>query len=242
VPLYDLFNGPLGDRFFWQSLYCGWGSRIADLLNERWLSREYLAVENYLRRYNFGLSLPSGEEPEDSEDQPGGDRGRPPNWPAHAPACTSGILFPDRFEVHVHAGGGGWHLVAAIALVCPTNKESPEERRAFAGRCAAYLHQGTSVVMIDVVTNRRANLHNEILRMLNVTDPRAFLPEDLSLYTAAYRPAPQRGESPELDVWHQPCEVGEPLPTMPLRLVHDRFVPVDFEMTYTQTLRNRRMI
>ncbi len=39
-----------------------------------------------------------------------------------------------------------------------------------------------------------------------------------------------------------PCAVGAPLPVMPLRLTGDLFVPVDFEATYQEACRRRRII
>ncbi len=40
------------------------------------------------------------------------------------------------------------------------------EVSAFAIKCASYLHQGVSLIIIDIITSRRANLHNEILALL----------------------------------------------------------------------------
>src|SRR5262245_46650138 len=74
------------------------------------------------------------------------------------------------FEPRVYSGRVGWTPVGAIELVSPGNKDRPEERRAFAPKCASYLHQGLSLVVIDIVTDRRANLHNEILGLLNRAD------------------------------------------------------------------------
>jgi hypothetical protein len=62
-----------------------------------------------------------------------------------------------------------------------------------------------------------------------------------SLYAATYRPVIRDGR-PELDVWARQFALGEPLPTMPLRLIADYFVPVELELTYTETCRKRRLI
>jgi hypothetical protein len=50
------------------------------------------------------------------------------------------------------------------------------------------------------------------------------------------------GPRVEIDVWAEPCSVGANLPTMPLRLTGDLFVPVEFEATYQETCRQRRLI
>ena len=45
-------------------------------------------------------------------------------------------------------------LLAAIEIVSPANKDRPENRRAFAAKCAALLRQGVAVSILDVVTAR----------------------------------------------------------------------------------------
>ena len=75
-----------------------------------------------------------------------------------------------------------------IDALRPGNKDRPEERRAFAVKCASYLHQGVSLIIIDIVTNRRANLYNEIIRLMEFGDAFA-MPATADLYAAAYRPA-----------------------------------------------------
>jgi hypothetical protein len=131
------------------------------------------------------------------------------------------------------------NLVAAIELISPANKDCPKNREAFVAKCAAYLGAGASLVILDAVTIRRANLHNELVRLLE-GPPELALPANPPLYAAAYRPV-IRDEKPSIDVWTAGFSVGDVLPTMPLRLTGDTFVPVEFEETYTITCRDRRM-
>jgi hypothetical protein len=49
-------------------------------------------------------------------------------------------IFPDSFEVRVYSFSDGRTLVEAIELISPGNKDRREERRAFATKCASYLH------------------------------------------------------------------------------------------------------
>ena len=148
-------------------------------------------------------------------------------------------LFPDSFEVRIFSTTGGLTLVAAIELISPGNKDRPEERRAFAAKCTSYLHQGIALVIIDIVTSRRANLHNETMRLMDAAEE-FLLPADADLYAAAYRPV-LRQERAEIDLWTAPVAVGGPLPTLPLRLTGDLFVPVDFEAAYVEACRRRRL-
>jgi hypothetical protein len=90
-----------------------------------------------------------------------------------------------------------------------------------------------------VVTNRRANLHNEAMRIM--AKPEHEMPEDGGLYAVAYRPVLWQDRA-EIDIWSRPLAVGEPLPVMPLRLTGDLFVPVDFEATYQEACQRRRLV
>jgi hypothetical protein len=148
-------------------------------------------------------------------------------------------VFPDTFAVRVFSTAAGLTLVAVIELVSPGNKDRPAERRAFAAKCASYLAQGVSLIVVDVVTSRHANLHDDLMRFLDAAPDRDF-PVGVNLYAVAYRPV-RRGEREEIDLWLRPLAVGEPLPTLPLRLTGDLFVAVDFEATYQEACRRRRL-
>lgn len=91
---------------------------------------------------------------------------------------------------------------------------------------------------MDVVTNRHANLHNEVMQLLEL--PELDFPVDVRLYAVAYRPA-RRAEREEIDLWRRSLTLGGPLPTLPLRLTGDLFVPVDFEAAYQEACRRRRL-
>jgi hypothetical protein len=133
----------------------------------------------------------------------------------------------------------GPKLVAAIELISPGNKDRPAERRAFATKCASYLYQGISVIIVDIVTNRRANLHNEILRVMEAGDLLP-LPPELSLYAVAYQPL-RRSQGDGIDVWRRPLVLGQALPTLPLGLRADLIIPVDFEAAYAEACLPKRL-
>jgi len=148
--------------------------------------------------------------------------------------------FPDRFEVLVFRQLGGRQLVAAIELISPGNKDEPATREAFAMKVASYLHEGISVLIVDVVTERLANLHDEVVRVMRMPED-LRVPTEPPLYAASYRPV-LRENHPEIDIWVNQFNVGDTLPTMPLRLIADYFVPVELELTYMETCRRRRLI
>src|SRR5207245_8271579 len=82
-----------------------------------------------------------------------------PTWSVSAPALSMPGVCPEAFAVLVFHDDGGARLVGAIELASPGNKDRPAYRRAFAVKCASYLYQGISLVLVDIVTNRQANLH-----------------------------------------------------------------------------------
>jgi hypothetical protein len=74
--------------------------------------------------------------------------------PTTKPAWTMPAIFPPGFEVRIISTASGPTLVAAVELVSPANKDRPESRRAFACKCASYLYQGISPIIVDVVGAR----------------------------------------------------------------------------------------
>lgn len=220
MPLRDHFHPPLSEQIGWESFLSNWATRLTDSLVDH-LPSEFYAEEHRNAHSNLEVVVTS--------------YGHTPAAPFTMPA-----LFPDSFEVRVIQTTSGPTLVAAIELVSPGNKERPAERRAFAAKSASYLHRGVSLIVMDIVTSRRGNLHNEMMQLLEIEE-RFLLPTDSELYAVAYRPV-RRNERAEIDVWTETFAVGSLLPTLPLRLTGDTFVPVDFESTYQESCRRRRII
>jgi hypothetical protein len=162
-------------------------------------------------------------------------------WTPPQPALTMTVYFPplELVEVHVFWDEGSPQLKAAVELVSPRNKDRPEARRVFAVKCVSYLHAGSSVVVIDVVTPRKANLHAEILRLLELNGPAAWQsPSDL--YAVAYQ-ATAVEQKRRLQAWPEALAVGSPLPWMPLWLGADVCVALDLETTYRMTCTDLRI-
>jgi hypothetical protein len=243
MPLLDHFHPPVHPRHHWESFHSNWATRLADALNDKWLPPEFLAEEYTHSGAHLEIDVATFEQsPVRGEALPNGNPTAtiPPSvWAPPAAPHTMPAVFPDTFEVRIFANTGGLTLVAAIELVSPGNKDRLEERRAFATKCASYLYQGISLIIVDIVTSRRANLHNETMRLMSAP-LEMDLPAAVDLYTVAYRPV-RRQERPEIDFWPVPCALGAPLPVLPLRLTGDLFVPVDFETTYQEACRRRRL-
>jgi hypothetical protein len=100
-------------------------------------------------------------------------------------------------------------------------------------------HLGIGLVVVDVVTERLANLHDELMRLMEKPD--AFLFRGQSdLYAVAYRPA-RRKEGDQIDCWTAPLAVGQELPTMPLALRGGPTLPLELEATYMEARRRSRL-
>jgi hypothetical protein len=244
MPLLDHFHPPLEDYFPWESIHSGWATHLAEALNDQWLPAEYVAAEFTHSGRNTEVDVAAYERssgpPAVLPNGPSTATLPPRVWAPPAPMLIMPAVFPEGFEVRVfNTMSGGLTLVAAIELISPGNKDRADVRRAFAAKCASYLYRGVGLLVIDIVTSRRANLHNETMRLMEAA-PEMHLPAEMNLYAVAYRPVLHQ-ERAEVELWTAPCTVGGPLPLMPLRLTGDLFVPVDFETSYQETCRRRRL-
>lgn len=243
MPLLDHFHPPLSTEFRWESFHTSWAVKLADALMERWLPPDYIAEATAHIGPNMEIDVATfdrlASRPLESD---GGTTTAvaPRLWTAPAAGLVFPSVIPDTFEVRVISTVAGPRLVAAIELVSPGNKDRTVERRAFAVKCASYLYQGVSLIILDIVTSRRANLHNEIMRIMEV-DASTQLPPDVQLYGAAYRPLRREGRD-EVEAWPVPLATGQALPVLPLALNVELLIPVDFEETYADACRPKRLL
>jgi hypothetical protein len=243
MPLLDHFHPPLHPRRHWESFHATWSVCLADTLNERWLPEKYFAEVQTHANARVEIDVATYEETSSSTGAPfdGSTITTLVTQAWSPPPATSTLpaVFPDTFEVRVFSADSGSALVAAIELISPRNKDRPEARRTFAINCANNLAQGISLILMDIVTNRQANLHNEIIRLMEAAEAYLY-PEATSLYAVAYRPV-LRLDREEIDLWPVTLAVGDTLPVLPLRLKGDLFVPIDFEATYIDAARRQRL-
>jgi hypothetical protein len=229
--LQDHFRPPLSMRRHWHAFHNAWATYLSSDLNQR-LPEGYFAEANV--QFGIEIDVATFEEP-GQEPPPASDE----LWTAPAPTQTVPIaILTDTVEVLLFNQEAGPTLAGAIELVSPANKDRPAHRDAFVSKCAAYLQQGIGLVVVDVVTDRRANLHDELLARLQTS---GVVPWEAELYVVSYRPV-QRAGQPSLDIWQVTVAVGRPLPTMPLWLRGNLCLPVDLGATYTRTCREQRIM
>jgi hypothetical protein len=196
---------------------------MADALNEGLLPEGYFAEEHIHLGPRVEIDVSTFAEPA-------------PALPREQ--TTLPAAFPDCYDVLIFESEGA-KLVAAIELVSPANKDRGAHRRAFAVKCASYLCRGISLIIIDIVTSRQANLHNEMMHVLG-HEPAANLPAEVTLYAVAYRPI-VRDQAEQVDVWPVPLAVGGALPVLPLALNAELCLPLGLEATYGTACQRRRL-
>jgi hypothetical protein len=236
VPLLDHFHPPVDPRAVWQSFHTRWAVSIADQLDRALPDRFFARVEA-----NLGPNVAA--DVTEYETTGGGTRNGSavavvPQTYAPPKAETVAIVFPEEVLVEVRDAERESRVVAVIELVSPSNKDREETRKAFAAKCASYLTSQIGLLIVDAVTNRRFNLHHELLTLLG-TEPGAGVEQ--WIYASSYRPV-RRDSADLLDYWVEPLEVGRPLPTMPLSLRGAGVIPLDLEASYMDASRRSRLV
>jgi hypothetical protein len=145
----------------------------------------------------------------------------------------------DEFEVRVYDTSQDQRLVAAIELISPGNKDRPQSRSQFTAKCAALLRQGVSLALVDVITERGANLYADLLDLIGQWD-QSLGAKPPPIYAVACRWTP-RGAKQVLESWNREVKPGLPLPSLPLWLAEDSVLTLDLEASYEQTCRDLRI-
>lgn len=230
--LLDHFHPPLNERRHWTGFHSHWAGCLATDLNQR-LPAGWFAEPQV--RWGIEVDVATYDEAGAVVGQVASS-GESPAWEPPEPAKT--IAFPlqtDIVEVQVFRDLGEAPLAGVIEILSPANKDRFESREAFASKCETFLRDAIGLVMVDIVTERSANLHAILMeRFGQPGEP------DNAIYSAAYHPL-QRGEQQELDIWYEPLEIGGPIPSLPLYLKNGPCIRVNFEETYCRTCRDLRI-
>jgi hypothetical protein len=239
MPLLDHFHPPLSKQRHWDSFHGAWAEAIARYLNEDLLPPHFYAEARIKIGTRLEIDVATLEEA-NGRVKPV-DEGGIAIWAPPAPAASAVLEFAglDLFEVNILNDEEGPKIVAAIELVSPANKDRPANRRAFTVKCASYLQDGISVMIVDVVTERHGNLHAELLEFLRLTVATSVQDPD-DLYATAYRALPGAEQS-RVEMWAEPLTLGLPLPTLPLWLTAELALPLSLEETYQAACAARRI-
>lgn len=231
--LLDHFHPPLSE-LGWKGFHNQWAAVLAADLNSRlppgW--RAQSEVE-------FGVEVDVGVVEEEQEfefisavaDRP---------WTPPEPTISVPFLGQqDIVEVKIINRSYSPSLVGAIELISPANKDRPDHRRAFVSKCHSILSEGAGLMIVDIVTERRKNLHRQLMEYIKFE-----LPGSASdLYAAAYRTVNSDTERREtrLQIWEESLMLGTRLPVLPLFLRVGPMVSVDLDATYLLTCQQLRI-
>ena len=234
MPLRDHFRPPVSRQVSWEEIHAMWPARIVQQLKKQ-LPPDFVSGPKVHSGSQIEVHIAASER----DDAPSGFSDRGDNgavatatWTVAEPSVAVETEIPDydEYEVRIYDAERERTLVAVIELVSPANKDRPEKRNAFVGKCAALLQKGVAVSIVDVVTTRQFNLYAELMAFLGQTDP-TMGAEPPPIYAASCRWL-LRGERATLQTWSHVLAVGRPLPTLPLWLTPVRVVPLDLEQSY----------
>jgi hypothetical protein len=210
MPLGDHFRPPLADTASWEELHGQWPAVIVQQLRTV-LPPGYVAGP----RIHAGSRVEIDVATYERDDPPSLAIGDPPGGVATAvwvaePAVRVETESPDydEYEVRIYEARKERRLVAAIEIVSPANKDRPETRNAFMGKCAALLQSGVAVSIIDVVTTRQFNLYAELMRFIGHPDP-TMTADRPDLYAASCRWI-RREPRALLESWSKALAMGQP--------------------------------
>jgi Protein of unknown function (DUF4058) len=233
MPLLDHFHGSNLEELPWESVNTLWIAAVVANLNQMLPQDRFRA---FAKRH-LGPQVEADVAEFESIHSTGSANGAVATlMETYAPPAlvTAPAIFPDDIEVQIADANNRRRLVAVIEFVSPGNKKETDERNSFVAKCCTYLRQGIGLVVVDVVTSRTANLHDELMRFMGLQAPYLFT-KPTPIYAVSYRPI-HRPSQNAIDLWPEALEVGASLPTVPLPLKGAGLVPLDLEATYGTAL------
>ncbi|MCE9564166.1 MAG: DUF4058 family protein [Planctomycetes bacterium] len=230
MPIHDWTRVEAGD---FHHFHQRWISAITDALNTNGLPPGYMAMAEQIT----GRPIPDIVALQTN----GSHKGMPPSSPtgsvavATAPPTARMVARFDRINYAKRADRvvirhGRGKVVAIIELVSPGNKDSKNAVRSFTEKAADILNQGVHLLVVDLFppTPRDPNGLNKAI-LDEFTDQAFELPPDKPLSVGAFC----AGEDPT--VYIEPVAVGDSLPSLPIFLTEDHYIPAPLEATYQQS-------
>jgi hypothetical protein len=239
MPLRDHFRPPFDQQSTWEGFHGQWPAVIVQQLR-RQLPAGFVAEPRVHSGSQIEIDVAAFEKDPLVGSATSDDEGGVATavWAPPQPSVAVETSLPDydEYEVRIFDAQRGRHLVAAIEIVSPANKDRPEHRNIFVAKCAALLQKGVAISIIDFVTVRRINLYSELLKFIGHADP-TFGEFPPPLYAASCRWT-AKAERTTHEAWSHELVIGRALPTLPLWLRRDLVVPLDLESSYEQACKD----
>ncbi len=245
MPLRDHFRPPVSQHSSWEGFHGFWPAamvvQLADLLPDGYAAEPRVHLGTY-----YEIDVCTFQE--SGNVRPYAKNGRDSNggvataaWAPPEPTLAVDTEIPEQYEyeVRIYDVQHDRTLVAAIEIVSPANKDRPDSRQVFVGKCLSLLQKGVCVSIIDLVTIRHFNLYAELLALIGRSDP-DFAPDPPSIYSATCRKRTVERKS-RLETWSQPLVVGQPLPKLPIWLSESLSIGLDLETAYEESCRVLRL-
>ncbi len=214
-------------RSLFHSFYLDWVSRLSGELNACVLPSSCYSLTETLRdnRALF-LELPEGEDDFKDPGRPGKgyafSDSAPRTWlqaPCVRPEYADRIITIRRCDCHA--------VVAAIRIVTPDDKHRFHRFGSFAAWAVEVIRSGVALLMVDLFPTEPGS-------KLDITEALwdEFVQEELDLPSNKPLTLIAFSSGAENTVYLEPVSVGDVLPTMPLFLKPDLYVPVPLETSY----------
>jgi len=241
MPLRDHFRPPTSKKAAWEAFHAMWPAVMVQQLHAQ-LPEGYVAAPSV----HLGAYMEIDVSAYESDDAPaprrqetnGGLAPASQRKPFSIVAVESEPLDDYEYAVFIYDVERERTLVAAVEFVSPANKDRPQKRNAFLGKCAGLLKQGVAVSIVDLVTTRQQNLYAELLAFIGRED--LAPPTRSPIYAASLRRI-ARDEKTFLEIYERPMEIGQPLPPIPLWLAADLVLSLDLETSYEKACRDLRI-
>jgi len=247
MPLRDHFH-KTNDDSEWPGMHSGWMQYLLGRLNrhilptQRYRAKTHISIRGEMEIDVATLKIQnqSGISSHDPGHSVNGNTlvatlPQMQTWVCPIADAVIPSVFPTELEIRIVDLEKGSQLVGAIEIVSPANKDRPEHRQAFVSKCASLLYAGVGLVVVDVITNRRTNLHDKLMDWME--RPEAKFPQSTPLYATSYRCSRVNRDDPrdQIEIWRRELKIGEALPIMPLPLKNGPIFPLELEPAYAET-------
>ena len=233
MPVVDHFSPKIRAISRFHSFHNAWATHIAGDLNA-------ILPENFIAEPNVQIGSLIEIDVQASELLTEGENRLIRQYQVPPTTTSLPVSFPDETEIYIVDLDAARQTVGVIEIVSPANKDKPQHRDTFIAKCLNLISQGISLIIVDIVTVRLFNFHNELMWRLECKDGQMPEIEDAPLYCSAYRYTFNQ-EDPRVEWWAHPLSVGSNLPELPLFIRAEIAVPVRLEQTYIETCQKLRI-